>query len=107
LHGNCGHCHNDAGSLASMELSLQQTGFASSATALRTLVNASSRFRMHGIDRRVAPGNSASSALTARMRSRNPYTQMPPLGTSMMDADAVALIELWIDELKPHSFAAH
>ncbi len=24
LHGNCGHCHNDSGALASMDLSLQQ-----------------------------------------------------------------------------------
>jgi hypothetical protein len=107
LHGNCGHCHNDAGSLASMELSLQQTGFSSSDTTLRTLINASSRFRMHGVDRRVAPGDAAASALAARMRSRNPYTQMPPLGTSVMDADAVALVERWIDELTLHSLASH
>jgi hypothetical protein len=98
MHGNCGHCHNDVGSLASMELSLHQTNSADA--ALRTLINTSSRFRMHGVDRRIVPGDAASSALAARMRSRNPYTQMPPLGTSVMDAEAVSLIERWIAELR-------
>jgi hypothetical protein len=105
LHGNCGHCHNDAGSLASMELPLQQTGQASA--TLQSLINAASRFRMHGVDRRVTPGNATSSALAARMRSRNPYTQMPPIGTSIIDADALALVERWINELSPHTLAAH
>ena len=34
--------------------------------------------------------------LLLRMRSRDPRTQMPPLGTAAPDADGIRLIERWI-----------
>ena len=40
--------------------------------------------------------------LIARVRSRNPQTQMPPLGTQLRDAEALALLERWIAE-KSHT----
>jgi mono/diheme cytochrome c family protein len=97
LHGNCGHCHNNIGSLAPLELSLAQSQSSRSADALRTLIGESSRFRTHDVDQRVAPGRAASSALVVRMRSRNPLSQMPPIGTSVIDVEALALIERWIN----------
>jgi hypothetical protein len=33
------------------------------------------------------------------MSSRNPVDRMPPLGTSAVDREAVALIERWIENL--------
>jgi hypothetical protein len=32
------------------------------------------------------------------MRSREALVQMPPIGTALVDEQAVALIERWIDE---------
>ena len=45
----------------------------------------------------VAPGNAEESVLGSRMRSRNPMTQMPPLGTDIIDSEGLALIERWIN----------
>jgi hypothetical protein len=39
------------------------------------------------------------SALVARMRSRPPSTQMPPLGTVLPDREAIDLRSRWIEEL--------
>ena len=41
-----------------------------------------------------------ASVLPLRMRSRDPRVQMPPLGTSVPDTEAIALIERWINEIK-------
>jgi mono/diheme cytochrome c family protein len=100
LHGNCGHCHNSDGPLAELELDLLQPaagGAAGSARTLATLVDQASEFQAAGIDTRVVPGEHASSMLLARMRSRHPLAQMPPLGTRVSDAEANELIKRWID----------
>ena len=47
------------------------------------------------------PGHPEASALLLRMRSRHPLLQMPPLGTKLVDAEAVALLERWITEDLP------
>ena len=63
-------------------------------------MNALSRFRPPGSSddaRVVAPGSAHVSVLTARMRSRDPRVQMPPLGTVVTDQEALALIERWIN----------
>lgn len=101
LHGNCGHCHNDLGSLTSLELPLAQTTSVTAATRLSSLVGESSRFRATGVDQRVTPGHADKSALVVRMRSRNPYSQMPPIGTNVIDSDALVLIERWINQELP------
>jgi len=104
LHGNCGHCHNDVGPLAPMELVLAQksSGAASNPAAmLRSVIGEASRFRlqnMRGAARRVVPGHASESMLTARMQSRDPLIQMPPLGTRSADAEAVSLIARWINQ---------
>ena len=103
LHGNCAHCHNDNGAPVPVDLTLGQTSSdpAAADRVLRSMINAPSRFRGHGLASDaplIAPGESKRSVLLARMRSRNPNTQMPPLGTQLVDTAAVALIERWIDE---------
>jgi mono/diheme cytochrome c family protein len=102
LHGNCGHCHNDNGAPAPVDLKLAQsvaTADAGAERVLRSMVNAASRFRGHGLSSGaplIAPGQPNASVLIARVRSRNPQTQMPPLGTRMLDSEALALLERWI-----------
>ena len=86
LHGNCGHCHNGSGPLAPLELLLAQEaadGAASAEKAVRSILGQSGR-------------------LALRMQSRNPSNQMPPLGTRVADAEAMALIEPWIHHDLPN-----
>ena len=103
LHGNCAHCHNDSGAPAPVDLMLAQR--ASDATGmnrvLRSMLDAAVRFRGHGLGSDallIAPGRPQSSVLITRMRSRNPNTQMPPIGTQFIDTEALALLERWIAE---------
>lgn len=105
LHGNCGHCHNDAGPLAGVELSLAQRATdpeASAARTLETLIGHGSRFRGNAGDnnaQRVVAGKAPNSVLTARMISNSLIARMPPLGVSVPDADGIALVGQWINEL--------
>ena len=101
LHGNCGHCHNDNGPIAELDLSLRQSAVARSASAARTLetlVGYPAEVDTKRIDTRVVPGSHDASMLFARMRTRNPLMQMPPLGTRVSDTTAVELIGSWIEE---------
>ena len=47
----------------------------------------------------VTPGEPDLSAILVRMKSRRPSTQMPPLGTTLHDKEAVALVTEWIESL--------
>jgi len=98
LHGNCGHCHNDNGSPVPVDLVLWQKA-RENAKVLRSLLGAPSRYRAPGApvaSAVVEPGRPEASVLMARMRSRNPQIQMPPLGTAEPDNEALALVERWI-----------
>ncbi len=100
LHGNCGNCHNAEGPLAVLELTLaQRVGTPASAAVLGSLVDVRSDFRGVGGTARVAPGHPGASVLALRMQSREPLQQMPPLGTSAVDAEAMTLIGRWIESL--------
>ncbi|HVE88281.1 MAG TPA: hypothetical protein VNA44_01165 [Burkholderiaceae bacterium] len=100
LHGNCGHCHNDAGALTGLELVLAQEAENAERSSQRTmqlLLGHSSRFRPQGADnaQRVAR-DGGTHMLTLRMKTNNPLARMPPLGVQQVDAEGVALIERWI-----------
>jgi hypothetical protein len=47
---------------------------------------------------RLIPGDPEKSAVVFRMRSRSPLFQMPPLGTKIVDGEAVGLISRWLAE---------
>jgi hypothetical protein len=102
LHANCGHCHNNSDSRVPLRLALaQRTADPAIAReeALRSTVNAASRYRPTGSDSHalvVAPGSPKHSVLAMRMQSRDSRVQMPPLGTSLPDPEGLALIERWI-----------
>ena len=104
LHGNCGHCHNSNGNGVPVALTLAQSsvsGTAGTEQVLRSMIDAGGRFRPHGASeaaRLVTPGRPETSVLIARVRSRNPQTQMPPIGTRLIDNEALAVLERWISE---------
>ncbi|HSG64381.1 MAG TPA: c-type cytochrome domain-containing protein, partial [Gammaproteobacteria bacterium] len=109
LHGNCGHCHSDPGETGAavpVDVLLAQDvrDPMSAGKVLRSLLDVVSRFRGAGSEddaRVVVPGHAQRSVLVARMRSRDPRTQMPPLGTAIPDSQSLALIERWINQLPP------
>jgi mono/diheme cytochrome c family protein len=82
LHANCAHCHNPNGSArpdTDMNLRLSVRDTEPSATAAyRTVVG------------------KRAELLIDRMRSREPRTQMPPLGTEHVDARGVAAVQAWL-----------
>jgi hypothetical protein len=105
LNANCGHCHADpklAGAAVPVELQLaiDPADPAAADRILRLLTESESRYRPAGAAaaRLVVPGDASAGTLMARVRSRDPRTQMPPLGTSKPDAAAIALLERWINE---------
>lgn len=103
LHGNCGMCHTAGGEMASLGFVLQAsvndgTGVPA---AIRTTFAQPSHFRsaQHpAVGVRVQPGQPDASMLVARMASRHPVLQMPPLGSRLVDTDAVALLRRWVAE---------
>jgi hypothetical protein len=103
LHGNCGHCHHRGAGAAGVpvDLVLAQSlaDEAGTASVLQSL-GGHARYRPRGWSgepRLLVPGNAKDSLLLQRMRSRDPLIQMPPLGTRLADAEALALIERWIE----------
>jgi hypothetical protein len=92
LHGNCGGCHNARTSLASLEMELTP------AAAVRaTTIGRASRFAPARA--RIAPHAPEASVVVERMRARDPVTQMPPLGSQLVDREGVELVSAWIAEL--------
>ncbi len=108
FHGNCSFCHNDRDPVSSVGMSLRASLVARSVfdePAMRTAVGVPSKFQIRGIppgtSRRLAPRDPAHSAVLVRMRSRDGMSQMPPLGTKLVDKDAVALISAWLNDDLP------
>ncbi|MEJ7929816.1 c-type cytochrome domain-containing protein [Ramlibacter sp. AN1015] len=106
LHANCGHCHNSSPNRVSVRLTLAQRAgdpAASRLEVLRATVDANGRWRAQSDEEApiVSPGKSAQSLLVQRMQSRDPLRQMPPLGTQVTDAQALALLSAWINDLSP------
>lgn len=110
LHMNCGvSCHNgnDAAqaSLFGPRLRLETRELASvkDTSAYRTGVGIASQFQPSLFSKekllRVAPGDGAHSSVLFRMGSRDPVTQMPPLGTRVVDEVGLVAIRRWIDSL--------
>jgi hypothetical protein len=102
LHGNCGHCHNDQGSLKNIGLFLRQESGAKIQRVIASTVGHPVKKSAPGQTAdavlRVEPRHPDRSALMQRVASRNPALQMPPLGTELVDKNAVALIRRWISE---------
>lgn len=104
LHGNCASCHDVRGELASLGLDLTQRVVRTPGSGpLATAVNVPSRYRPAGAREtvpRIAPGEPDRSALVARLSSRNPSAQMPPMGTHLVDDEAVKLVRSFVAELE-------
>ena len=106
LSTNCGGCHNEDSSIANLGLLLRAKAVAShdrSEGALDALMRPTSKWQIprapEGASRFVTPGAPDLSAILVRMESRRPSTQMPPLGSTLHDREAIALVTEWIESL--------
>lgn len=101
LHGNCGHCHNQNGPLRNLKLFLFHTADAEVEPARASTLGHPVRDPAPGQTpeaiHRVEAGSPERSVLYQRMASRYALLQMPPLGTELVDEDAVQLISSWIE----------
>ena len=99
LSTNCGICHRD-GVAIDTRLRLRPTAAGNARIVLDVLQSAAVSWEIpkagEGATRFVTPGHPERSSILARMKSRRPSTQMPPLGTVVVDQQAVELIERWI-----------
>jgi len=104
LSSNCGSCHNARGPLEVLGMALEYEEGTSDAipSGRATTVGVPSHWVIpdvaSGLSRRIAPGSPEASAILYRMSSTHASTRMPPIGSSIVDHDAVALIRLWIEE---------
>lgn len=109
LHSNCSNCHNSRGPLADLDFSLEVRLAAGTAMpdAIATGLDRTARFQPSGAApmSRLAAGHPEASLVVQRMARRDPITQMPPLGSRLVDREAVALVETWIREglFSPHN----
>lgn len=103
LHANCGNCHTpevSAGfSVFSMHLRVSDLGVEDTDT-FQEAVGVLSRFPPSPeVTHRIAPGDPAISAVWFRMASREPFTQMPPFATEIVDDVGLLAVESWIHAL--------
>lgn len=104
LNANCGGCHTGLGELSSLKFALNYTlnrPAGEAPPAVMTAVGQLSKFKVPAAAdtvERVCAGHPERSVLMARMSSRYPLVQMPPLGTKIVDEDAIKLIRQWIAE---------
>lgn len=103
LHGNCGHCHNATGKLTDLDLVLSQSVSSPELAGVLTTVGRPIQERPPGMPDhavfRIVPGEPDRSGLLHRMASRHAALQMPPLGTQLVDDEAVTLLRRWISDL--------
>jgi len=101
LATNCGSCHNRESSIANVGLDLKGSSAQGCAVGLATTVERPSAWAIPSAPtdstRRIQPGRPDLSSVVARMRSRGPSSQMPPIGTAVADAAGLALLTSWVE----------
>lgn len=112
MTANCGHCHNERSTVATVRFPLRLPAYASERQVnaiVEALLTRTTKWDLPhtapGTTTLLAPGAPELSALFVRMRSRRPSSQMPPLGTVLPDREALDLVSAWIADLsraQPH-----
>jgi hypothetical protein len=104
LHANCAHCHNPSGAARpdtdlNLRLAVEDRAPEATHAYLTTLGKAMRPVKGSSLTTRVVPGDPQHSGLLFRMMERRPETQMPTLGTELVDEEGIALVRAWIDSL--------
>lgn len=99
LEANCQHCHNSKGFAASTGFYLDSLRKVDASYGICKRPTATGRDGNGGHAVDIYPASSADSILTYRIGpdATLPAARMPPLGRSVVDAEAYALLRQWID----------
>lgn len=102
LYANCSGCHRGANAPAGLDLSTSVWDQKPEDTAVyRTAVNGLLwSWLLEGYVVRVDPGLPESSAILARMSTRDLGDKMPEIGSKVVDQTGVAIIKDWIMQLR-------
>jgi mono/diheme cytochrome c family protein/cytochrome c553 len=99
LYGNCAHCHSAEGPLRTLELDLEPPQAPSEVWRVRASLLRESRYRPPGVEtERAVAGHPEAGTFAFRIRSTESAARMPPLGSRVVDRDAVELIQRWIQQ---------
>lgn len=104
LHSNCASCHNPQGSSKHVGLNLNHLLSATTeqeTLPFKTSVNKTTKvFTIPGTEQtfRVLPQKPEESALVYLMET-NGSSHMPPIGTKILDTQAITLLKAWINSL--------
>jgi hypothetical protein len=103
LHANCGTCHNDYSDVMDkvdmrLMLTVGTLGAVDTTPAYATSVGIAPNRAIVGVTSLIEPGDPDASAVHVRMNQRGPQG-MPPLASELVDTDAVAAIDAWINSL--------
>ncbi|HWK11208.1 MAG TPA: hypothetical protein VNR64_14205 [Vicinamibacterales bacterium] len=100
LAANCGTCHNPAGETSFTGPSLKHSDISDGDDVVARMLRYATSWQVpgqpEGASRMLNAVEPDASAILARMRSRRPSSQMPPLATQLRDEQAIAAIEKWI-----------
>ena len=110
LSANCGGCHGREGDVPAVTPFLRPELLLADADAVvRAMGERTTRWQVPGHadgTRLVDPLAPQASALLARMKSRRPSSQMPPLGTVVRDDEAVVAVQKWLEGLSQREVTA-
>jgi hypothetical protein len=97
LHANCAQCHVEAGG-GNAQIDLEYT----TDLAKARIIDVKPVHHTFGLPdaRLVAPGSPERSVLLSRLSHRE-AGHMPPLGTNVVDREAVKMLHDWIKQLPP------
>jgi hypothetical protein len=101
LAANCGSCHNGSGEIAALGPTIKRADLMTDGDAVASeLVGQLTKWQVPGLpdgaSMLVKPDLIEKSAILVRMRSRQPSSQMPPLGTVVRDEKAVDFLRHWM-----------
>lgn len=92
---NCAHCHSDHGTAALSGLRLEY--WRKDLDYAHGVCNSSHGWRGGGFD--IWPGEGEESSIPRRMNMTEAKDRMPPIGRTLIDNEAVELMEEWIDNM--------
>lgn len=102
LSTNCGNCHQAASPIPNIRLDLRYpctTSDEAAAPGLLSTLGQRTRSVIPATPSEtlaIAPGHPDASLILHRMASRRSISQMPPLGSALVDSEAVAFFRTWI-----------
>jgi mono/diheme cytochrome c family protein len=97
---NCGTCHNRDGNTTFTGPSLKHSDLGDGDAVVAGLLAYATAWQVpgqpDGTSRMLNAAQPEASAMLARMRSRRPSSQMPPLGTVLRDEQAIEAVAKWL-----------